>query len=233
MLENLPADSGPETVAFEQELRRALFQRAAEQVRGEVAPATWQGIRVDGERREFTGPPRPHPAVLECLVFSPDSRTLATGAADQQFRLFPVTADQAAPPVRTTAPHQRDVDLCPPAFHAGRPPPGDASRTPPISRLVLAAPLGPCADRANRTDPRWRPQGRHSTPAQWANQRSRSRSNRSIRLRRGNRVWLDSSPRSNAQSANNSSVASGPRGEREDASARRADAGGTRRGLGR
>ena len=44
MLDNLPAESGPESVAFDQELRRALFQRAAEQVRGEVQPATWQAF---------------------------------------------------------------------------------------------------------------------------------------------------------------------------------------------
>ena len=41
MLESLPAESEPETVEFDQELRRALFQRAAEQVRREVQPATW------------------------------------------------------------------------------------------------------------------------------------------------------------------------------------------------
>ncbi len=39
-----PPDSGPETVEFDKELRRALFQRAAEQVRGEVQPATWQAF---------------------------------------------------------------------------------------------------------------------------------------------------------------------------------------------
>ena len=44
MLDMLPADAGPETVEFDQELRRALFQRAAEQVRGEVQPATWQAF---------------------------------------------------------------------------------------------------------------------------------------------------------------------------------------------
>jgi len=44
LLENLPAESGAETVAFDQELRRAIFQRAAEQVRGDVRPATWQAF---------------------------------------------------------------------------------------------------------------------------------------------------------------------------------------------
>jgi len=44
MLDNLPADSGLETVEFDQELRRSLFQQAAEQVRGEVQPATWQAF---------------------------------------------------------------------------------------------------------------------------------------------------------------------------------------------
>jgi RNA polymerase sigma factor (sigma-70 family) len=44
MLDRLPDDSGPETVEFDQELRRAVFQRAAEQVRTEVQPATWQAF---------------------------------------------------------------------------------------------------------------------------------------------------------------------------------------------
>ena len=44
MLDKLPADSGPETADFDKELRRALFQRAAEQVRREVQPATWQAF---------------------------------------------------------------------------------------------------------------------------------------------------------------------------------------------
>jgi RNA polymerase sigma factor (sigma-70 family) len=44
MLDMLPADSGPETVEFDQELRRALFQQAAQQVRAEVRPATWQAF---------------------------------------------------------------------------------------------------------------------------------------------------------------------------------------------
>ena len=44
MLDMLPADAGPETVEFDEELRRALFQRAAEQVKQEVQPATWQAF---------------------------------------------------------------------------------------------------------------------------------------------------------------------------------------------
>ena len=48
MLARLPADSGPESVEFEKELRRALFQRAAEQVREEVQPATWQAFWETG-----------------------------------------------------------------------------------------------------------------------------------------------------------------------------------------
>jgi RNA polymerase sigma factor (sigma-70 family) len=44
MLDMLPADSGPETVEFDQELRRALFHQAAEHVRREVQPATWQAF---------------------------------------------------------------------------------------------------------------------------------------------------------------------------------------------
>jgi RNA polymerase sigma-70 factor (ECF subfamily) len=53
MLDGVPAcgspdDSGPETAEFDQELRRALFQRAAEQVRGEVQAATWQAFWETG-----------------------------------------------------------------------------------------------------------------------------------------------------------------------------------------
>lgn len=48
MLDGLPDDSGPETVEFDQELRRALFQQAAEQVRAEVQPATWQAFWETG-----------------------------------------------------------------------------------------------------------------------------------------------------------------------------------------
>jgi RNA polymerase sigma-70 factor (ECF subfamily) len=44
MLDLVPADSGPETIEFDKELRRALFQRAAQQVRSEVQPATWQAF---------------------------------------------------------------------------------------------------------------------------------------------------------------------------------------------
>lgn len=48
MLERLPDDSGPETVEFDQELRRAQFQRAADQVRGEVQSATWKAFWETG-----------------------------------------------------------------------------------------------------------------------------------------------------------------------------------------
>jgi RNA polymerase sigma factor (sigma-70 family) len=44
MLERLPAGAGPESVEFDQELRRALFQRAADRVREEIKPATWQAF---------------------------------------------------------------------------------------------------------------------------------------------------------------------------------------------
>ncbi len=49
MLSQLPDTSGPPSsmeicAEFDQELRRALFQRAAEQVRGEVQPATWRAF---------------------------------------------------------------------------------------------------------------------------------------------------------------------------------------------
>ena len=48
MLDRLPDVSGPETVEFDQELRRAVFQRAAEQVQAEVQPATWQAFWETG-----------------------------------------------------------------------------------------------------------------------------------------------------------------------------------------
>jgi RNA polymerase sigma factor (sigma-70 family) len=44
LLEKLPAVADPETNVFDYELRRALFQRAAEQVRQEVQPATWEAF---------------------------------------------------------------------------------------------------------------------------------------------------------------------------------------------
>jgi RNA polymerase sigma-70 factor (ECF subfamily) len=48
MLEMVPADGDPETIEFDLQLRRALFQRAAEQVRHEVQPATWQAFWETG-----------------------------------------------------------------------------------------------------------------------------------------------------------------------------------------
>jgi RNA polymerase sigma-70 factor (ECF subfamily) len=44
LLDLLPVDSEPETVEFDKELRRARFQRAAQLVRAEVKPATWQAF---------------------------------------------------------------------------------------------------------------------------------------------------------------------------------------------
>ena len=44
MLVNVPAESDAETAEFDRELRRALFRRAAEQVRVEVQPATWNAF---------------------------------------------------------------------------------------------------------------------------------------------------------------------------------------------
>ncbi|HVA45895.1 MAG TPA: sigma-70 family RNA polymerase sigma factor [Pirellulales bacterium] len=41
MLDMLPAAEEPASAEFDYELRRAMFQRAAEQVRAEVRPATW------------------------------------------------------------------------------------------------------------------------------------------------------------------------------------------------
>jgi RNA polymerase sigma-70 factor (ECF subfamily) len=44
LLDMLPAAEAPESAEFDCELRRALFQRAAEQVRREVLPANWQAF---------------------------------------------------------------------------------------------------------------------------------------------------------------------------------------------
>jgi RNA polymerase sigma-70 factor (ECF subfamily) len=44
MLDLLPAAEEPESAEFDREVRRVLFQRAAEQVRGEIQPATWQAF---------------------------------------------------------------------------------------------------------------------------------------------------------------------------------------------
>lgn len=44
LLEGLPANAEPETAEFDRELRRALFQRASERVRGEVSPKMWQAF---------------------------------------------------------------------------------------------------------------------------------------------------------------------------------------------
>jgi RNA polymerase sigma-70 factor (ECF subfamily) len=40
----LPAAEGPESEEFDRELRRSLFHRAAELVRGEVQPSSWQAF---------------------------------------------------------------------------------------------------------------------------------------------------------------------------------------------
>jgi RNA polymerase sigma-70 factor (ECF subfamily) len=48
MFDGLPDDSGSETVQFDQALRRAMFQRAAEEVRGEVQQATWHAFWETG-----------------------------------------------------------------------------------------------------------------------------------------------------------------------------------------
>jgi RNA polymerase sigma-70 factor (ECF subfamily) len=44
MLDRLPAEADVETIEFDHELRRALFHRAAERVREEVQPGTWQAF---------------------------------------------------------------------------------------------------------------------------------------------------------------------------------------------
>ncbi len=44
LLDMVPAVNGPESADFDHELRRALFHQAAEKVRGEVQPTTWQAF---------------------------------------------------------------------------------------------------------------------------------------------------------------------------------------------
>jgi RNA polymerase sigma factor (sigma-70 family) len=44
MLHTVPAAEGPESAEFDRELRRALFQLAAERVRGDVQTSTWQAF---------------------------------------------------------------------------------------------------------------------------------------------------------------------------------------------
>jgi RNA polymerase sigma factor (sigma-70 family) len=44
LLDQLPAASEQETVEFDRQLRRALFQQACQQVRVDVQPATWQAF---------------------------------------------------------------------------------------------------------------------------------------------------------------------------------------------
>src|SRR5947209_4514327 len=48
LLDMLPAADEPESVEFDRELRRAMFHRAAEQVRGDVQPATWRAFWETG-----------------------------------------------------------------------------------------------------------------------------------------------------------------------------------------
>ncbi len=44
VLNALPAAGDPDSIAFDREVRRALFHRAGERVRGEVQPATWEAF---------------------------------------------------------------------------------------------------------------------------------------------------------------------------------------------
>jgi RNA polymerase sigma-70 factor (ECF subfamily) len=44
LLGALPADSAAETAEFDNEVRRAMFNHAAEQVRGEVQVLTWEAF---------------------------------------------------------------------------------------------------------------------------------------------------------------------------------------------
>lgn len=71
MLERLPAEGEPETVEFDHELRRALFQRAAEQVQKEVLPATWQAFW------ETTVAGQPATRVAETLGMTPGAVRVA------------------------------------------------------------------------------------------------------------------------------------------------------------
>jgi RNA polymerase sigma-70 factor (ECF subfamily) len=48
MLDVLAADSDAQTAEFDWEWRRALFKRAADQVRAEVEPQTWQAFWETG-----------------------------------------------------------------------------------------------------------------------------------------------------------------------------------------
>lgn len=48
VFENLSAEEGPESAEFDHELRRAVFHRAAERVRVDVHPATWQAFWETG-----------------------------------------------------------------------------------------------------------------------------------------------------------------------------------------
>ena len=58
LLESLPENAELETAEFDRELRRALFQRASELVRGEVSPRVWQAFwetSVVGSAAELAG----------------------------------------------------------------------------------------------------------------------------------------------------------------------------------
>jgi RNA polymerase sigma-70 factor (ECF subfamily) len=48
MLDMVPAECDQETVEFDREFRRSVFQRAADQVRSEVQPDTWQAFWETG-----------------------------------------------------------------------------------------------------------------------------------------------------------------------------------------
>jgi RNA polymerase sigma-70 factor, ECF subfamily len=44
LIDDLPAAEDPDSIEFDRELHRALFQRASQCVRGEVRPATWDAF---------------------------------------------------------------------------------------------------------------------------------------------------------------------------------------------
>ena len=87
------------TVPVGSETQPALIERLGFDTSGRyLAIASERVVRVwDRTQHAFTGPPWPHPAPILCLVFSPDSQFLATGALDGRFRLFAVNASQTAP----------------------------------------------------------------------------------------------------------------------------------------
>ena len=56
LFDELPTPDCPESVAFDGELRRSIFQRASDQVRQEQSPKAWQafwGTTVEGKKPDL------------------------------------------------------------------------------------------------------------------------------------------------------------------------------------